>query len=218
MPYIFTITGVLVLIVLLVAAVPQKADTVEILRVLTPQEPYLELPEIKPEPIYISYPSPPSWVTQKYISFLIQECSKHKVPYLLVFKLIERESEWKMNARNHNIDPVTGKIKSTDYGRFQINSKNISDFVARYRSPDRSVSSYDIIHNQFDNAEIGIKHLADLYSIFGNWSQAVQAYNCGTYRVQTRGPPESTVRYQQYIVPVEGWWDFPPEVVVHREG
>jgi hypothetical protein len=147
----------------------------------------------------------------------MQECSRQDVPYLLVFKLIERESEWRLSAKNINRNPKTGKIVSIDYGRFQINSLNIQHFIDIYKSPDRKASSYDLINNPYDNAEIGIKYLADLYSQFGNWRQAVQAYNGGAHRIKTDGPKASTVEYQQYIIPVDNWWEFPSNVVVVRE-
>lgn len=206
--YLITAIGATIFIVALMAVVPQQVISKEIPPAPAPIQ----------ETVYINYPTPPSWVPQKFITYVMQECSKQGVPYLLVFKLIERESEWKFSAKNINRDPKTNKIDSIDYGRFQINSLNFQHFIEIYKSPDRKASSYDLINNPYDNAEIGIKHLADLYSQFNNWNQAIQAYNGGAYRIKTHGPRASTVDYQQYIIPVDNWWEFPPHVVLVREG
>jgi hypothetical protein len=169
------------------------------------------------EAIVMTYPTPPSWVSRAYLSFVMQTCAKFDVPYLLVFKLIETESDWNMGAKCYNYNKTTGALLSIDYGRFQINSMNLDSFSQMYCAPGRDPKSYDIVNNSFDNAEIGIKHLADLYQQFGNWVKAVQAYNGGAHRIKTIGPRQSTINYQKMIIPIEGWWEFPPEVIVVRE-
>lgn len=167
--------------------------------------------------VVITYPAPPEWVSRNYVAYVMQECARQNVPYLLVFKLIELESGWKISAKNINRDPVTGEILSIDWGRFQINSRNFERFIAKYKDPDRKASSYDLIHDAFDNAQIGIRHLADLYGEFGNWTQAVQAYNGGSPRVRNGSLLDSTYAYQKYIIPVEGWWENPPGVEIIRK-
>lgn len=175
------------------------------------------LPESKDEIVYISYPHPPKTIDFQFLFYISQECSNNNVPYLLVLKLIEKESNWKKNAIGYNFDPFTGELKSTDHGYFQINSLFFEDFIERYKDTDRDSKSYDLIHNIYDNAQIGIRHLSFLYSYFHNWTQAVQAYNAGAYRIETDGPSSLTKEYQEYIVPIENWWNFPPHIKILKE-
>lgn len=205
---VFIIQATLVVAVLLSATTFSKLP--EVVEVPPPPPPV----EVK---YVISYPAPPSWVSRSYVAYVIQECARQNVPYLLVFKLIELESGWKASAKNVNKDPVTGEVLSIDWNRFQINSKNFTRFIALYKDPDRPASSYDLINDTFDNAQIGIRHLADLYREFGNWTQAIQAYNGGAPRVKNGTLLASTYDYQKYIIPIEGWWESPPNVVIIRK-
>ena len=205
--YLITTIGIIIGIIALIIVVPPGVVPIETSKISLPVQ----------EKVYIKYPTPRKGVPLKYIAYLVQECKKYNVPYLLVFKLIERESEWKSTAKGVNKDTKTGKIKSVDHGYFQINSSYFKEFIERYKDPERTTSSYDLINNPYDNAEIGIKYLESLYNQFGNWSQAVQAYNGGARRVREGNLWESILEYQKFIIPVDKWWEFPPTVVIIRD-
>jgi soluble lytic murein transglycosylase-like protein len=168
-------------------------------------------------PTEIVYPTPPKWIPNSYILYVMKECNRWGIPYLLVFKLIERESEWRQTAINVNRDPVTRKVLSYDYGRMQINSLNFKAFIEMYKDSNRTIKSYDLINNAFDNAQIGIRHLADLYEQFDNWTLAITAYNAGPLNTIKGTISARTKNYINYIIPVEGWWTFPDTVKIIRK-
>jgi hypothetical protein len=179
--------------------------------------------EIKPIPknvivmnkIFITYPQPPVWFDQKLKLYIMKTCREEQVPYLLVFKLIERESQWRKDIA-HNRDKK-GNIKSTDYGLLQINSLNVPTFIGLYKDRNRTVKSYDIVHNSYDNVQIGIRHLHDLYSLFGDWEKAILAYNCGSKAVFANRIPATTIAYAKNIIPHSFWWDDPEDVVLIKD-
>jgi len=92
-----------------------------------------------------------------------------------------------------------------DYNLFQINSKNIDEFIHLYRDPWRTEKSYDLIHDAYDNSQIAIRHLADLHGQFGDWGKALAAYNSGAGRVRRNEVPLETQHYVQRIAPYS-WW------------
>lgn len=169
----------------------------------------------KPNPILIQYPEPPDTFPFKLKLFIISECNRRRVPYLLVFRFITRESQWDIRARGYNFDKK-GKIVSTDYGLMQINSSNIVRFIKWYRDPKRSIKSYDPIHNPYDNVELGIKHLRDLYNYLKDWKLVAEAYNGGLDRVRNNNMKDSTKDYADFIVPYPDWWEEPDGVQLVR--
>ena len=165
--------------------------------------------------IKITYPLPPKWFNHRLLMYIIKECDNTHVPYLLVFKLIELESRWHCEDNSANRDNK-GKLLSVDYGLMQINSLNIDNFITLYKDRNRSAKSYDIKHNSYDNAQIGIRHLADLYNKFRSWPLAIGAYNAGYTSIAKGYCPDSTKSYIKYIIPVDKWWAFPTNVIVSR--
>lgn len=162
----------------------------------------VELPAKK---IIIKYPIPPPWFNKELLSYISKECEKYNVPVVLVHKLIEQESQWHSNSPSPNYDKHH-RILSIDYGLMQINSDNIERFSHNYKEPWRSEKSYNPIHNSWDNVHLGICYLRDLYTQFGNWKNAVAAYNGGTRRVINNTLKKSTQEYVNIVCPVNDWW------------
>lgn len=172
--------------------------------------------DLKPPIIKITYPEPPSTFPYKLKLFIMSQCTQNNVPYLLVFKLIEKESQWNLHARNYNVDSH-GKVWSIDYNLMQINSTNISKFKEKYHAQARTPESYDAINNPYDNTELGIKHLSDLYNTLHDWGKVVAAYNAGLTRVLNNGIKDVTKEYADYIVPYPEWWNQPEGVLIVKD-
>lgn len=165
------------------------------------------LPIIKS--LYKETSVPPSNVNKKLVQFIKDECEKQNVPYLLVFKLIQQESDWDSQLSCSNKGWVYGKwvVISTDYGLMQLNSKCFSNFIEWFKDKDRTVKSYDLINNSYDNVQIGIRYLKDLYHSTGNWKLAVAAYNAGLYAVNHNQIPKSSIAYLNRICPYPVIWE-----------
>jgi len=162
-------------------------------------------------PTPMTFPLPPAGFPTKLYAFIAKECRRSGVPFPLVCKLIQVESNWKNSAT-----PNYGKkhkLLSIDYGLFQLNSKNIKEFIIKYKDPNRSVKSYDLIHSNYDNATIGIRHLARLYSVFKDWEKVCAAYNAGARKVKQNNIPHSTQHYVQAIAPYP-WWAYYKENMI----
>lgn len=205
------------LLILIVFSLPSSEAPSSLAVASLPKKPYSLDTSSYPKIIKITYPQPPKEFNTKLKLFIISECNRNDVPYLLVFKLIEKESSWDRKARNYNKDEE-GNVVSIDYGLMQINSTNLELFSKLYRSKDREASSYDIKYNAYDNVEMGIKHLKDLYTTHGSWKEAVMAYNGGSPRVFHKKVKASTKEYAEYICPIENWWTFPTNVVLDKNG
>jgi soluble lytic murein transglycosylase-like protein len=162
----------------------------------------VELPVKK---IIIKYPIPPAWFNKDLLNYISKECKKNNVPVLLVHKLIEQESQWHSNSPSPNYDRHHNLL-SIDYGLMQINSDNLERFAHAYKEPWRSEKSYNPMHNSWDNVHFGICYLRDLYLQFGNWKDAVAAYNGGTKRVKNNTLKKSTQEYVNTVCPVTDWW------------
>jgi hypothetical protein len=161
-----------------------------------------------PAKVRIVLSSPPDFIPQRYVEFLYGMCKKYEVPYLMVYKLIETESEWKQIAVNENLDK-NGNVVSIDVGRMQLNSKSVKWMIEKF---GKKWKKYDIVNNAYDNTEIGVRYLAHLYSIFKDWKLAVMAYNCGPTAVLNNCIPARTLKYGDVIVPVDFWWEVPDNV------
>ena len=182
-----------------------------ILLTMAPSSPYflyhiqMKVSTVEIPRTYTKYPMPPPNFDRNLLSYINRECRKHSIPIMLVYKIIEVESNWK-NSASPNYDK-RNKLKSIDYGLLQINSKNIPQFIHMYKDKKRKEKSYDIINNQYDNIHIGLSYLKDLHNQFGNWGQSISAYNCGPSRVMSNNIPEKTKIYTKKIIMEPGWWN-----------
>ena len=152
----------------------------------------------------VKYPSPPKDFSSKLLSYIEKVSNKAGVPYLLVLRVIEVESNWDKTAVNINSNGTR------DNGLMQLNSKYVKDFIWEYGAKG---VKYQPNTHAYDNVYIGIKHLKALYNETGSWKKAVQAYNAGLTRTLKNTLPDRTIRYADSIVPVEGWWDSPENVI-----
>ena len=162
----------------------------------------------RPEPVSIRLPTIPKSVDEKLIQFAYQQCMDNSVPFLLFLKLVELESGWDIDAINYNHDK-RGRVKSFDVGICQINSKNFILFKKLYHSKDRAPNSYNITESPYDNIEMGVKHLRDLFNEFSDWKSVIAAYNCGGTAVHRNRIPNSTKVYLSRIIPCDYWWNYP---------
>lgn len=183
--------------------------------------PVFPKPRSKPS-VFVSYPTPPPWISAKILAYIDTEANnpqfKTKVPILLIYKLIEWESGWRQSAYHHNTLP-DGYIWSTDWGIMQECDAYIPELIHEFRDPGRKEKSYDVIHNVYDNLQIGIRKLRHMYDTFGTWTKAIAAYNAGITTVSLGAklkPP--TRRELHHVIPVEAWWTRPDgvEIIYNR--
>lgn len=125
----------------------------------------------------------------KSLSYIEEQAQRYQVPTTIAFALIYTESSFLSRARHINSN---GTI---DEGIAQLNNSNLEYFSWKFNE-GKAYNPYDI----FDAVPISMKYLRSLYLQFGNWRDAVAAYNCGPYRVTKRTIPLSTRYYVQKIV------------------
>jgi soluble lytic murein transglycosylase-like protein len=150
---------------------------------------------------------PSSKIGPKLRKYIYDQCIKEGIPYYLACQQIWWESNgWNIKARNYNYDRKTHKLLSIDYGLMQLNSLYIDKFLKDFKDPERSIKSYDVINNPFDNVQIGLRVLKDHYLKLGSWSLALQAYNAGKHSVLHNEVPLITLKYAHYLCPIDNWW------------
>jgi Transglycosylase SLT domain len=174
--------------------------------------------QIPPSATIVVYPTPPAWVNQKILGFIESEANnptyRTYVPIPLIYKLIEWESGWHQYIFNNNFDSK-GRLLSIDQGMMMLNSLCVAGFIHDYKDPWRKESSYDTVHNVYDNLQIGIRRLRYLYEVLGTWKKVIAAYNAGITTVERRWTlKKSTQKEVDFVVPVENWWDIPEGVIV----
>lgn len=175
-----------------------------------PFPPYMDsLPTIKA--VVLVRDIPTSRVSQKVIDFFYRTCAEgwkgQSVPPMLIIKQIWLESEWYTWAKGKNIDKKTGEVLSYDWNYMQINDFNIAYYVHLYHDANRKEKSYDVKHNVYDNLQIGIRRMADLYRKYKSWKLTVAAYNGGERNVDHNTTWDSTKAYVRIIDPIENWWN-----------
>lgn len=113
---------------------------------------------------------------------------EYKIPLYPLLKMIEIESRYNPEkvSRNRN--------GTKDYGLMQLNSKYISEYTWRYNHGKKIM-----VFNPINSLHVGMKKLAHLYTIIGNWRGAFAAYNCGLTRYNTGRLPVSTQKYLDFI-------------------
>lgn len=121
---------------------------------------------------------------------IVQEAQEHGIPVRLLCTLIYAESQFCIHARSRQNANGT-----RDYGLMQLNSANYEHFKVVYMDE----RDYNILSPQA-NVHIGASYLADMYKIFGNWTQSLAAYNAGMYAAYCMRVPKSTVKYVRYIL------------------
>lgn len=156
-------------------------------------------------PITITLPHPPKGFDRNITIYILRKCEEMNIPYLLVFKLIEHESNWDINARGENWRHVwkNGKeewiLRSVDFGLMQLNSIYVKYFINVYGKPN---IKYDPIKNPYQNVELGLSHLKAMYSATENWYDALRAYNAGISNMES----SHATNYANFIDPVKDWW------------
>ena len=170
-----------------------------------------------PPKVEIISPDPPKYIAKSLVFYIIRECDYLNIPYLLAFKLIEHESGWHIyqrtpNYRYHLVDGVKTKyVDSVDIGLMQLNSKVVDQLIEELGAKGRK---YNISKNPYDNIDIGLRFLADLYQTTGSWYDAVRAYNAGLRNIKSK----KAIEYGNHIIPVDRWWDLPENVILtHAE-
>ena len=117
-------------------------------------------------------------------------CAEYNVPLLIAVEVIQHESGG---------DPLMksgpNKNRTFDYGLFGLNSDSLVWFKIHYHLP-----STWRWYNVLDNTYVGVRYLADLRAEFGNWYQALVAYNCGSDKVRRGKEPEASKVYAANIL------------------
>lgn len=137
------------------------------------------------------------WVASKYgchidIAYLVaQESRRSGVPLRLLAALIYTESRFIIDARS----PVN-QNGTRDYGLMQLNSANYALFKVYVGGKEYNMS------NPACNVHIGAAYLAELYAMFGNWTQAIAAYNAGAYAARNKRVPKSTLEYIKRVLTI----------------
>jgi len=77
----------------------------------------------------------------------------------------------------------------------QINSANLQKFCEWYRhgAPFNSF-------NAWDSMDVGLAHLRWLFEKYGDWQEAVCAYNAGESAVERNRIPATTIAYARRVL------------------
>lgn len=134
-----------------------------------------EMPEASPDkPIGAIY------VPMQYRDILAYHCEQEGVPYPLMARIAETESEWNPMAVSH-----TG-----DYGLWQLNAKYLDYFSWKFNDGEPIDP-----HDPWTSTKVACRYIAYLYALSGDYRLSVAAYNCGATRLFTEGAPSSTIKY-----------------------
>lgn len=136
------------------------------------------------------------YIPSKYRAYVLEVCDTYKVPIYVLSRLIEKESNWNYKCINYNYNGTVDK------GLVQINSSNIEYFSWKF--------NHGVTINPFNpwtSIRISAQYLHHLFKQFGNWKEAVMAYNAGPTRVSNDRIPITTKQYAKYIL----HFDFEPK-------
>jgi len=131
-----------------------------------------------------------------------------KIPFKIIYRLVLRESEWRWWAVGKNLDK-NGKELSFDLGLCQLNSFNLDMFYWKYNKfikavplKEKNIDTYKVyFSNPTRNLWTGfsfLRYLLDYYD--QDYTKALQAYNCGTSRVNKNTVPKTTIKYAIFIL------------------
>ncbi len=115
----------------------------------------------------------PSFTVEEYISAASQ---RHGVPIGIAMAVAEQESGFNQDARGD----------SGEIGVYQIMPGTAAEL---------GIDPY----NLGENVDGGVRYLAGQYERFGNWEDALAAYNAGASRVIGGTVPSSTLEYIKSI-------------------
>lgn len=113
---------------------------------------------------------------------------KNGVPISIFLRLIEKESQFDVNAVGYN------RNGTYDGGIAQINSNSRND-IARWVNNSKSFDMF----NPIEALDIASKYLVWLYNRYGCWEKAVMAYNCGMGNVSRETIPKRTYAYRDFV-------------------
>jgi uncharacterized protein YjeT (DUF2065 family) len=119
------------------------------------------------------------FVPTKYREMLEYWCEQENVPFNLMARIAQCESNWNPNATN-------GK----DHGLFQLNTLSLDYFQWKFND-NVPVDPY----NPEIATKIACKYVAALYEICGDYRLVVASYNAGYRRITEEGLPVSTSKY-----------------------
>lgn len=151
-------------------------------RVAVPAIPHAEVLTASPIPALPIVLPPPHGPRVKALA------TEYGIPLGMLARMIAYESGWGQNTvvRNPN--------GTKDYGLMQLNGAYLADFAWRYNGG----KSFDPLDPE-KNLVIGVRHLATLYRVTGEWRAAVAAYNCGLTRYLSGKVPAATGRYIEAV-------------------
>lgn len=93
-------------------------------------------------------------------NYVFDLCKKNAISPLLIFAIIEQESNYNPNALNASEDC---------FGLMQIHECNFTTY------------NLDEPYNAFENVRVGITILSELLDKYEDVNKALMAYNCGEY-------------------------------------
>jgi len=120
------------------------------------------------------------------------------IPYAIALSLAENESHLKAEARGKN-------LLSKDYGLFQINNKCANWICNRFGWTTNGTKNKYNLADPVVNAHLALKYLRSLHDMFGDWTIAVCAFNCGPTKVIKDQIPKSTRCYAQRVMAQYDW-------------
>jgi hypothetical protein len=112
-----------------------------------------------------TYPNYNIPLTNEITQYLWDECNKCNIKYELALSVISNESNFNVNATNHN------KNGSIDVGLFQINSGNHKWLKKQLNLTD--------LYNPKQNIKAGLYVLNDLKDKYKNYHKMLISYNMG---------------------------------------
>ena len=126
----------------------------------------------------------PVGMTPQLVAYVYQQAQRDGVPVAIATSVIWHESRWEPAARHVNPD---GTI---DMGLMQINSATWRVLVRSYGG-----TIYLWPYDPYANVRIGLRYLAHLHELMGDWWDALAAYNAGPAAVEYSAVPVSTGVY-----------------------
>jgi len=126
------------------------------------------------------------WTTAQLRREVRRVAAQVGVPPGIAEALVERESEFNPLAVNPD-DP--------SYGIMQLQERYLSWFAARFNS-GRQIDPFDPV----TSIHVGLRYLAALHAVCGDWWDALASYNCGLSRVMNGDIPRSTYQYVRWIM------------------